>query len=205
MSINKNKINITLIILFLFFSFFLLKSIEESMIENNGSIVFIKQREENTKFKDKNFVFITGAIKNPGVYQFIEGYKISDIIQKAGGFTKDADLIEISIKMNLSEKVVDQQKIFIPFIKLSKEYNHYNYSNKNINRDSDYLTISNNKEGKININIVSEKDLEKLPGIGPVISKRIIQYRPFEDIEDIKKVPGISENKFNQIKDLITI
>jgi len=65
------------------------------------------------------------------------------------------------------------------------------------------------REGKININAATAEKLEDLPGIGPVYSQRIVEYReknrPFETIEDIKKVSGIGEKTFEQLKDRIVV
>ncbi len=58
---------------------------------------------------------------------------------------------------------------------------------------------------KININKATAKELESLPGIGPALSKRIIEGRPYKTIEDIKKVKGIGEKTFEKIKDKITV
>jgi len=62
---------------------------------------------------------------------------------------------------------------------------------------------------KININKASKDELAKLPDIGPKTAEEIIQYRekngPFKKIDDIKKVQGIGDKKFEKIKDLITI
>lgn len=60
----------------------------------------------------------------------------------------------------------------------------------------------------ININIADATQLQALPGIGPAIAERIIQYRqthgPFKNTEDIKNVQGIGDKKYEAIKDLIT-
>ena len=60
---------------------------------------------------------------------------------------------------------------------------------------------------KININTADEAELEKLPGVGPVTAKKIVEYRnnngKFADIEDIKKVRGIGEGRFAKMKDMI--
>ena len=64
------------------------------------------------------------------------------------------------------------------------------------------------KKSKININTATQSELETLPGIGPSTATKIINYRKengrFNSIEDIKKVKGIGDSKFSQIKDLIT-
>ncbi|MCI9063630.1 MAG: helix-hairpin-helix domain-containing protein [Clostridia bacterium] len=61
----------------------------------------------------------------------------------------------------------------------------------------------------VNINKASQAELETLPGIGPSIASRIIEYREskgkFSKIEDIKNVTGIGDNKFANIKDFIRV
>ena len=65
------------------------------------------------------------------------------------------------------------------------------------------------EELQININTAGIEGLLKLPGIGKAVAKKIIKYREengdFESIEDIKNVQGIGENKFNNIKDMLTV
>jgi len=62
---------------------------------------------------------------------------------------------------------------------------------------------------KININTAAYEELQKLAGVGPVIARRIIDYReangPFQKIEDIKMVSGIGNATFEKMKDEITI
>ncbi|MEE0943962.1 MAG: ComEA family DNA-binding protein [Clostridia bacterium] len=61
---------------------------------------------------------------------------------------------------------------------------------------------------KVNINYASIEDLDKLKGIGPTIAERIVEYRqkkPFLSINEIMNVKGIGKNKFEDIKDYITI
>ena len=77
-----------------------------------------------------------------------------------------------------------------------------------VERPKNALT-GKNAEGKINLNTASEKELQELPGIGPAMSARIIEYREtngaFQNIEDIKKVRGIGNAKFEKLKDKVTI
>lgn len=62
---------------------------------------------------------------------------------------------------------------------------------------------------KVNINTADKEALCTLPGIGPAIADRIIEYRektePFKNIEEITKVKGIGEKTFQKIKDTIVV
>jgi competence protein ComEA len=61
----------------------------------------------------------------------------------------------------------------------------------------------------ININSAGQSDLEKLPGIGPSLAKKILEFRQkngqFKTTNDLMAVPGIGEKKFEQLKNLITV
>jgi competence ComEA-like helix-hairpin-helix protein len=73
---------------------------------------------------------------------------------------------------------------------------------------SDGAAIPQVAKGGINLNSASAKELEKLPFIGEKMAERIIEYRNtnggFNSIEDLKKIPGISDKKFDTLKDLVT-
>ena len=64
-------------------------------------------------------------------------------------------------------------------------------------------------DGRVNINFASRSELMDLPGIGSVLAERIVEYRnqygAFSRIEDIKKVSGIGEKRFESIMDKITV
>ncbi len=77
---------------------------------------------------------------------------------------------------------------------------------KNINSDSDEKV---EEVKKIDINNADVEALKTLHGVGPVIARRIIEYRKthgrFNTIEEIKNVKGIGEKKFKEIKEMITV
>ncbi len=148
-------------------------------------------------------VHITGAVKNPGVYQLSSTDRIVDAVKIAGGETEEANLDLI----NLAALLKDGQKVIVP-------YKIYNETGEEINKS----TFNNMENGysslvststKVNINIADKTILQTLPGIGPVLSEKIIEYRNqnglFGVIDDIKDVSGIAEKKYEGIKDLICV
>ena len=71
------------------------------------------------------------------------------------------------------------------------------------------VRVPRQADGKINLNTATEKELQELPGIGPAMSARIVEYREsngaFQSIDDIKKVRGIGASKFEKLKDRVTL
>ena len=75
-------------------------------------------------------------------------------------------------------------------------------------QSSSNQTIEKEHGRKININQAGEDELTMLPGIGPALAKRIVEYRenvgPFRTVQDLKNVSGIGEHKLQSIIDYIT-
>lgn len=140
-----------------------------------------------------------------------ENSRIADAIEKAGGLKDNACMDEI----NLAYKLEDGMKIHIPTIEEQKNENIKEESNNYIEKNNivgDTNTNSNKQSKqttKVNINKATQTELEALPGIGPSIALKIVNYRKengkFKSIEDLKQVNGIGDSKFNKIKNLITI
>ena len=72
-----------------------------------------------------------------------------------------------------------------------------------------YSRSANETHARININTASVKELESLPGIGKGLAERIIEHRlkygPFAKPEHLIMVRGISEHRFQAIRDQITV
>ena len=196
---------------------------KENLIENITDINTIETSEENeTKEQEKVditkkiMVYITGEVKNPGIYELEENSRIKDVIEEAGGLKETADITDI----NLATILQDEDKIAIP----SKEENKQEKQNtekiqsnkqgKTTEKSQNTTSISTNATGKnqntkVNINTATQTELETLPGIGPSIASKIVSYRKengkFKSIEEIKKVSGIGESKYANIKGLIKL
>lgn len=187
---------------------------KENLIENITDINTIETSEENeTKEQEKVditkkiMVYITGEVKNPGIYELEENSRIKDAIEKAGGLKETADITDI----NLATILQDEDKITIPS---KEEKNQNNVQSKTIEKSQNTTSISTNATGKnqntkVNINTATQTELETLPGIGPSIASKIVSYRKengkFKSIEEIKKVSGIGESKYANIKELIKV
>lgn len=158
-----------------------------------------------TDEEDFIVVHITGEVKKPGVVKLKQGSRIEDVISSAGGLTENADITYV----NLAYIVEDGVKIKIPSV------NEEDIKNEYIVSDSGKNVIISDEENKdyntriVNINTANQNELEQLPGIGSSIATRIIDYRnkngKFRNIEDIKNVTGIGDNKYEKIKDFIKV
>ncbi len=161
--------------------------------EEQSPSLFIEENTESVRVA----VHIGGAVRNPGLYYLDPSSRVADAIQSAGGPTADADLDAI----NLASKVTDGLKIVVP--------SRINKENSMVAADSGQSSGTSESGGKININTASARELEELPGIGEVLAERIVSFRetngPFKSIEEIKKVSGIGEKKFESIRDLIVV
>jgi competence protein ComEA len=164
---------------------------EENATENS---------ETNSEIEEI-IVHVAGEVNKPGIVNLKSNSRIADAINAAGGVTKEADLNQI----NLAYILEDGQKIYVPNKNEKIEGNEYITKDSGNNEGN-----SNSKEGKkVNINQAKQTELEELPGIGPSLASRIIEYREqngkFEKIEDLQNVKGIGESKFSDIKDKVSI
>jgi competence protein ComEA len=156
-------------------------------------------------------IHLVGAVVHPDVYTLPPGSHIQDAIQAGGGLLPDADPQAV----NLAAPVEDGAQIVIPFRSTQAVENATSVNNAAA-IESTVVTatprFSQRAPGastQININTASQAELESLPGIGPVLAKRIIEYRqvhgPFAEIQDIERVSGIGPATYQKIKELITV
>lgn len=205
---NKKIVIISITIIILIVGYFN-NSKEEKIIEEN-KILDTSENKTNTNESDTNsqiIVHIAGAVKKSGIVKLQEGSRIEDAIELAGGLSDDADITNI----NLAYVIEDGTKIRIPS-KKDKEIQKEQYiiSDSGIETEEDEKN-SNSSDSKniININKANQTELESLPGIGPSLATRIVEYREqngnFKNIEDIKNVSGIGDSKFENIKNYIKV
>ena len=168
----------------------------QNAINENASNVFQEETE-------KIAIHVTGEVKKEGLIYLPLGSRVADAIKEAGGETKNADLSQI----NLAYQLQDGQKLYIP--NKNEIISEYIISATG-NTESEGSSSNNLKgENKVNINTATQSELDQLPGIGPSIAQRIIDYREengnFQKIEDVQNVKGMGDAKYEEIKDKITV
>lgn len=145
-------------------------------------------------------VYVSGAVARPGVYSLPWYSRVQEALVAAGEATTDADLVRV----NLAQRVCDEQQIYVPH--KSEEVIPVLPTPRPTALNPGGLPPS---DQPININAADAVQLEALPGIGPVLAQRIIEWReahgPFTGIEDIKKVRGIGDATYERILDMITV
>lgn len=144
------------------------------------------------------FVYVCGAVQNPGVYELAEGSRIFEAIELAGGFREDA----CKDYINQAQAVSDAMKIYIPTVEEIKNGEFHGEAGENGPDSAPEVSL-------VNINTADIDKLLTLPGIGESRAEAIITYREdhgkFEKIEDIMQVSGIKEGAFKKIKDKICV
>jgi len=143
---------------------------------------------------------VRGAVNKPGVYSLAAGSRLQDALTLAGETLPNAD----TRALNLARKLNDGEQIYVP---LQGEIPPTipSASGKSDSRSAPTPT----RAGKLNLNTATLQELDALPGIGPVTAQSIIDYRnqngAFKKLDDVKKVRGIGDSLYNQIKDLIAL
>lgn len=165
-----------------------------------GLVILVLQRRGGPqpleiRFDDPAFnspaieVYVSGAVQRPGVYPLHEGDRIEDALAAAGGPTQDAD----TNSLNLALRLRDQDQIAVP-------------------RRGETGTATTSAPAitqKININTATAQELDALPGIGEVYSRRIVESRQnvglFQRPEELVERKILPSATYEKIKDLITV
>lgn len=136
---------------------------------------------------------VSGAVKNPGVYQLGTDSRVEDAIRVSGGFASGVNKAFVAKQLNLAAKLNDGAKLYIPFAGETASAPVLG-------------AISTVAAGaKINLNSSSQAELESLPGIGAVTAAKIITLRPFASPGELLSKKAISKSVYEKVKDLVDI
>ena len=146
-------------------------------------------------------VTVLGAVHKPGTYTLSKGANVSDAIREAGGVTDEADLNSV----DYAKPVSNGEKVYVA----TKDSGSASSVDALLNESQSKSRKSAAPAGVVNINTADLAELDTLPGVGPTIAQRIIDYRTangkFRTIEEIKNVKGIGDKTFEKLKPYITV
>ena len=148
----------------------------------------IETADEPTEISSpKIYVHVAGSVKSPGIYQLESGTRVYDAVLAAGGFTAKANQASV----NMARALNDGEQLLI-----SSQNGVQSFENSMVS-------------SLISLNQASASQLEELPGVGPALAGRMIDWRTanggFKAKEDLLNVAGIGDKLFASVKDLVTL
>jgi competence protein ComEA len=152
------------------------------------------------------FVYVCGAVNQPGVYQLAEGSRVCDALRCAGGLREDAD----DKSLNQAQVLSDGQQITVL---TEEEAKNSGNTGPVAGQSGDGLSGGESSgtvpDAKVNINTAGKEELMTLPGVGEARAEAIIAYREenggFRSAEDIMKIEGIKEKLYAKLQDKICV
>jgi competence protein ComEA len=139
-------------------------------------------------------VDITGSVMRPGVYEFVQGDRVIDAVERAGGAKANADLTTL----NLAALLTDGTQIVVP-----------KQGTTGTTGTTGSGDTSSSSAGIVNINTATATEFETLSGIGEVLAAAIVDYRtengPFTSVDELEDVSGIGPSTLEEIRDQVTV
>jgi len=147
-------------------------------------------------------VHVAGAVASPGIVELPQGARVAQAVELAGGAVEGAELSAI----NLARVLVDGEQILIPMI--GQVPAPAAEATVSVPPPPD-LSQMRDDAGRINLNQASATLLQELPGIGPALAGRIVDYREqvggFGSVEQLQEVSGIGPAVMNNVRDQVSV
>lgn len=161
-------------------------------------------------------VQIVGAVVHPGIYELAKGSFLDDLVQMAGGFTQAADVDRINRVWRIEKSLLIRIGERAPETTPGSPGGTAGESGAGaavVVTDQVALPEGGGGEGEsgypIDVNSATVAQLDTLPGIGPSTAAAIMAYREkngdFAKTEDLMKVAGIKQSRYDAIKDLVCV
>lgn len=153
------------------------------------------------------YVHVSGAVVAPGVYEVKAGARKLDALKLAGGVQTNADLNRV----NLAGFVEDGEQIYVPQkgealpeVAVKSKKGKTSTTSKRKTTPKPKIKTTPPPPGPWNLNTATLEQLDTVPGIGPALAAKIIQYRTeqglFESYEDLQKVSGVGPAKLEKFR-----
>ena len=134
---------------------------------------------------------VAGAVRRPGLYRLPEGSRVADAVREAGGASRRAAIGLV----NLAAPLVDGQQVLVPARGGSGA------------SAGGVAGAPGGPSGPLSLSTATLEQLDTLPGVGPVTSQRILDYRerhgPFASVDELDAVPGIGPARLEQLRELV--
>lgn len=155
-------------------------------------------------------VSVQGSVKHPGLYTVASGERWGMVLTKAGGVLKDADIRSI----NLAEQAQDGQQLYVPKVNETvppaaapATGSPAHVPGAPAAADATVGATRQVTSTVVNINLATAAELEALPGVGPALSQRIVEFReqngPFKSAAELDAVSGIGPAMLKKLEGLI--
>ncbi len=145
-------------------------------------------------------VHVAGSVRIPGVYELPAGSRVDDAVLAAGGPTADADLDAV----NLAGWLQDGQQVYVPAVGETVPPTAAAGTQSGTGTD-----VGADAGRPIDLNTATAADLEELPGIGPALAERILDWRTenggFTSVDQLDDVSGIGPATMDRLRDLVTV
>lgn len=145
-------------------------------------------------------VHVGGAVADPGVRELAEGSRVQDAVDASGGFAEGA----ASDALNLARVLSDGEQVVVPTLEESAGAQGADAGAAGAGASSGSAA-----GGRVNINRATAAELDTLPGVGPSTAEKIVADReangPFATTEDLKRVSGIGDKKYEELADLVCV
>jgi competence protein ComEA len=143
-------------------------------------------------------VHVVGQVRHPGVVTLPSGARVEDALRAAGGATAKADLVRV----NLARPVVDGEQIVVP--KPGEPV-----TGAAAVGGAPAWTGSGVSTGPVDLNTAGLAELDALPGVGPVLAQRILDWRTqngrFSTVDELGEVSGIGEKVLANLRPLVRV
>ncbi len=150
-------------------------------------------------------VHVAGAVKKSGVYRLALNSRVADAIEQAGGATPNADLDAL----NLAEPLADGQKIYVPRKGETPPPAVSAAASAQSAPNAPRAAKSASVQFPLNLNTATAEQLEAIPGIGPVLAQRIVEYRKthgkFQSVDDLLEVQGIGQKRLENMRPYVVV
>lgn len=147
-------------------------------------------------------VEIGGEVEKPGVYRLLTDSRVNDLLEVGGGLSANANREWVDKNVNKASKLYDGQKIYIP--KVGEQTLGVTASSRG--GDQSISSVFSSETGSlVNINTATISELDTLPGIGPVYGQKIIDHRPYSNVEELLSKGALKKNVYEKIKDMVSI